>query len=186
MPSMAPLLAPPTPPTQQPAPSAFVPPAAQPLSPRLAPAPTLAAASAPTLSAAPPAPVIGTPTAAIGAPTLPSATPTSPSAPSVPHPHAAGSATAPEPDRLTAALDAAGAPVVRPAPTVSRRLTQAQRARKKRVKRIKRFVVLVVLAAGALFGPTLVRWVADQVGGGSDPIAPNAPTEVIELTDDAG
>ena len=46
MPSMAPLLAPPTPPTQQPARSAFVAPAAQLLSPRLAPAPTLAAAAA--------------------------------------------------------------------------------------------------------------------------------------------
>jgi hypothetical protein len=182
---MAPLLAPPTPPTQQPARSAFVAPAAQPLSPRLAPAPTLAAAQAP----APPAATADlgvTPPDVIGAPTLPSATPTAPAAPSVPHPHAAGGATAPEPDRLAAALDAAGAPVVRPAPTVNRRLTQAQRARKKRVKRIKLFAVLVFLAAGALVGPTLVRWVADQVGGGSEPIAPDAPTEVTVAAVDAG
>jgi hypothetical protein len=99
---------------------------------------------------------------------------------------AADPAATPEPARLAAALDAAGAPLARPTFNSSRKATQAQRAHKKRVKRIKLFAVLVFLAVAALAGPPLVRWAIDQAGGGSEPLAPDAPTEVTVPVADAG
>src|SRR5687768_1032419 len=119
MPSMAPLLAPPS---QLSASSAFVPPAAQPLSPRLAPAPTLAPGPTPTTPPpAPPVdvapPLLAAPPEGMILPVLPAAAPTPPAPVADP--------SVPEPARLAAALDAAGAPVVKPTLNPSRRATQA-------------------------------------------------------------
>lgn len=95
-------------------------------------------------------------------------------------------AVGPEPVQLASALDAVGAPRVPTSHTAAgRRAADLRAARKRRSQRIRLGAVLALLAIGALVGPPLVRWVADQIQGGTDPLAPDAPT-TIELDTAAG
>lgn len=107
--------------------------------------------------------------------------PFAPAAPSRPHPQSFAPIV-PEPTKLAAALDAAGA---RPVP-INAPATPARPARdRRRVERIKIAVAVVVLTIAALAGPPLVRWFVDQVNGGTDPLAPRAPAGPTELVDQA-
>lgn len=189
MPSMAPLLAPPAGPNRGlSAPAGLLPPSAKPLVPTLGAAPALA--PLPTPSAA--APVVlpepdEVPAWARAVPTteiavrLP-ATPPTPPAPPV----ALTAPGDPEPVRLAAALDAAGAPVLVPtSQTVAgRRAAELRAGRRKRAQRIKVGMALALLAVGALAGPPLARWIADQVNGNSE-IAPESPAVVNVDVDSA-
>lgn len=73
---------------------------------------------------------------------------------------------------LTAVLDASGAPTVTQEPESDHRSVEHRR---RRSDRIKIAVAVVVLTVGALAGPPFVRWIVDQVQGGTDPLAPQSP-----------
>jgi len=186
MPSMGPLLAPPpgqpaNPPATQPGPTGLVPPDARPLLPSLGAAPALAPLPPPPTMMDVPAWARAAPASEI-APLLPTAAPTAPAAPMV----LAAPLLAPEPAQLTAALDAAGAPLVPTSQTVAgRRAAELRASRRKRAQRIRIAGALVFLAAAALTGPPLVRWITDQVSGGGQPLAPEAPA-VVDLDAPAG
>lgn len=178
MPSMAPLLAPPTGPTVGlQAPSTLVPPASKPLLPELGTAPSLAPLPSPVTPAPDtevPAWARAVPTTEV-APLLPPAPPMVTPAPTpVPEPEA----EQPEPTRLTAALDAAGARAVVPTSQTEagRRAAELRAARRRRAQRIKIGLAFAFLAAIALAGPPAARWIADQVNGDGD--TPSVPAAV--------
>lgn len=182
MPSLAPTLAPPPAPASGlPAPTGLVSPGAQPFVPAIGGAPVLAPLSGgpgvldvPAWARAVPAAEI-TPVLPMPLPTVaPASMPVEPTA------------EVPEPVYLAAALDAAGAPLVPTSQTVAgRKAAELRAARRKRAQRIKIGAALTLLAVGALAGPPLVRWIADEVNGGGEPIAPEAPA-VVELDAPAG
>lgn len=159
-------------------------PPAPPSLPELRP-PTLA--GAPTLAPLPaPAPPQGSPVpawalAAPGnelVPLLPASAPTPP-VPTMMHPPLvmADRVAAPEPVRLAAALDAAGAAFVPTSQTVAgRRAAELRATRHKRSQRVRWVVALAALAVIAVAGRPAVGWITDQVNG--EPTAPEAPAVV--------